>query len=118
MSWSRDGRFLAGELLQKDEAPVPGVVLWSLAENTYRRLTRTGDDPDFCQDGRRIIFTDSDEIRIVDVGSGKVATLLSPPPHSRYLRARVGPEGRTLCTVRGTDEGDVWILSPADSVLP
>ncbi|MEA2694722.1 MAG: eukaryotic-like serine/threonine-protein kinase [Acidobacteriota bacterium] len=118
MSWSRDGRFLAGELLQKDEAPVPGVVLWSLAENTYRRLTRTGGDPDFCQDGRRIIFTDSDEIRIVDVGSGKVATLLSPPPHSRYLRARVGPEDRTLCTVRGTDEGDVWILSLADSALP
>jgi Tol biopolymer transport system component len=118
ISWSQDGRFLAGELLQKDQSPVPGVVTWSLKENTYRRLTRTGADPDFCQDGRKIIFADLDEIRIVNVASGEVGTLLSPPPHSRYLRARVGPDGRTLCTVRGTDEGDIWILSLAGSVPP
>jgi eukaryotic-like serine/threonine-protein kinase len=110
-AWSDDGRFLAGVLLRQDESPVPGIVLWSLADNTVRRLTRTGTDPVFFHGGRRVLFWEPTAIRLVDVLSGEVRDLLSPPPHSSYVSASVGPGDRTLCTVRITDEGDIWILS-------
>jgi dipeptidyl aminopeptidase/acylaminoacyl peptidase len=111
VSWSGDGRFLAGQLLRRDESPVPGIVLWSLADNTYRRLTGAGSDPVFFHGGTRILFTEPDAIRLVETASGAVRTLLTPPPHSSYVKASVGPGDRTLCTVRTTDEGDIWMLS-------
>ncbi|MEA2691452.1 MAG: eukaryotic-like serine/threonine-protein kinase [Acidobacteriota bacterium] len=114
VAWSPDGRSLAGMLLRKDESPVPGVVLWSLADNTYRRLTATGESPEFFHGGKRILFSQPDAIRLVDLASGEERTLLSPPLHSSYVSASVGPGDRMLCTVRTTNEGDIWSLSLPD----
>ncbi|HEV7517757.1 MAG TPA: protein kinase, partial [Thermoanaerobaculia bacterium] len=111
ISWSGDGNFLAGQLLRADESPVPGVALWSIADNAYRRLTLTGAIPVFFHSGARILFTEPTAIRLVEVASREVQTLLTAPPHSSYLQASVGPHDRTLCTVRSTDEGDIWMLS-------
>jgi hypothetical protein len=105
-------------LLRKDESPVPGVVLWSLADNTYRRLTTTGDSPEFFHGGKRILFNQRDAIRLVDLASGEERTLLSPPLHSSYVSASVGPGDRMLCTVRTTNEGDIWSLSLPDPGRP
>jgi dipeptidyl aminopeptidase/acylaminoacyl peptidase len=116
--WSGDGRFLAGQLLRQDESPVPGIVLWRMADNTYRRLTGSGSDPEFFHDGTRILFTEPDAIRLVILATGEVRTLLSPPPHSWFAGGSVGPGDRTLCTVRATDEGDIWLLSHAGSADP
>jgi serine/threonine protein kinase/Tol biopolymer transport system component len=114
-TWSRDGRFLAGQLLRPDESPVPGIILWRLADNTYRRLTNSGNDPEFFRDGKRILFTEPEAIRLVTVATGEVKTLLPAPPHFWFVRGSVGPGDRTLCTVRTTDEGDIWLLSLAGS---
>jgi eukaryotic-like serine/threonine-protein kinase len=111
VSWSRDGKFLAGQLLLPDGSPVPGVVLWSLENNTYRRLTSTGIDPVFFPDGKRILFTEPDAIRLVEVISGKLQTLSTPPPIFSYVGASVGLDGRTLCLVRTSHEGDIWKMS-------
>jgi serine/threonine protein kinase len=118
LSWSEDGRFLVGALLRRDESPVPGLVLWSLADNTYRRLTATGDNPIFLRGGKKILFTDAGAVRVVDVASAEVRTVLSPPPHSFYINAGLPKGGRTLCTVRTTDEGDIWILAPVAAAHP
>jgi len=117
-SWSDDGRFLAGTLLRRDESPMPGIVLWSLAGDTYRRLTGSGDNPVFLHGGRQILFTDAGAIRTVGVASGDVRTVLSPPLHSSYVSAGIQKGGRTLCTVRTTDEGDIWLLSLAGAAHP
>jgi Tol biopolymer transport system component len=112
VAWSADGRFLAGVMKRQDGATRPGgVVLWSLVDNSFRRLTQTGYEPVFFQGGAKILFRDVDTIRLVDVTSGEVQTVLSPPLHSLFLRASIGPGDRSLCTVRTTDEGDIWSLS-------
>jgi dipeptidyl aminopeptidase/acylaminoacyl peptidase len=110
-SWSADGHYLAGILLRPDESPVPGIVLWSLADSTYRRLTQVGRDPEFFHDGRRILFLERGAVWLVDSRSGEARTLLPLPLHSSYESASAGPGDRTLCTVRTTDEGDIWMLS-------
>ena len=111
VSWSLDGRFLAGLLKDRDGVTTEGVILWSLADNTWRRLTAEGEDPMFLRDGKWIFFLASGTIRLVDVPTGKVQTLLSPPLHSQYVFAGAGPGDRSLCTVRTTTEGDIWSLS-------
>jgi Tol biopolymer transport system component len=111
LSWSPDGRFLTGALKTSDGMTAEGVVLWSLADNSLRRLTSEGQDPMFFRSGERIFFHASGTIRLVDVPTGKVQTVLSPPLHSQYVSAGVGPGDRSLCTVRTTTEGDIWSLS-------
>ena len=118
VDWSEDGRHLVGKLLRRDEANVPGIVLWSLADNTYKVLTQTGEDPVFFHRGKRILFLEDGTLRQLDVASGEVRTILSPPPHSFYRYARPGPNDRTLCTVRATDEGDIWSLTLAAPANP
>jgi hypothetical protein len=110
LSWSRDGRFLTGKLLLPDESTAPGIILWSLADHSFRRLTSGGADPMFLRRGTRILFLEEGAIQLVDAESGQRRTVLSPPPHSSYLSAAAGPADRSLCTVRSTAEGDIWSL--------
>jgi eukaryotic-like serine/threonine-protein kinase len=115
-AWSKDGRSLAGGMeTQPDREGAAGVILWSLLDNTYRRLSQTGHDPKFLRRGPRLLFNEVGTIRLVDVASGEVRTVLSPPPHSSFLWVGIGPGERNLCTVRATDEGDIWSLSLAAS---
>jgi eukaryotic-like serine/threonine-protein kinase len=115
VSWSPDGRSLAGQLLRKDGSAAPGIVLWSLADNSYRRLTESGSDPVFLHGGRQVLMIDLDAIRLIDLATREVRTLLSPPPHSSYLHAGIGEGDKMLCAVRTTSEGDIWMLSLVDS---
>jgi Tol biopolymer transport system component len=119
LGWSKDGRSLAGVLTRQDGGGgAGGILLWSFANGTYRRLTPDGSDPVFFQDGKRILFREAATLGIVDVASGEVRTVLAPPPQSWFLRARIGPGGRRLCTVRTTDEGDIWSLELVEADEP
>ena len=94
-----------------------GVILWSLRDNTCRRLSQSGYDPIFLRRGSRLLFKEGGTIRLVDWASGKVRTVLSPPPHSSFIWVGAGPDDRNLCTVRDATEGDIWSLSLVDRPL-
>ncbi|MFL6196026.1 MAG: protein kinase domain-containing protein [Thermoanaerobaculia bacterium] len=117
-AWSKDGGSLAGAMSEGPGGESSGVFLWFLADNTYRRLSQTGNDGRFLHHGPRLLFNEAGAIRLVDVASGEVRTVLSPPPYTSFSWIGVGPGDRNLCTVRATDEGDIWSLSlgaPASS---
>jgi dipeptidyl aminopeptidase/acylaminoacyl peptidase len=113
-AWSRDGGSLGGRMLTRQSEETPGVILWSLRDNTYRRVSPAGHDPIFLRRGPRLLFKD-DAVRLLDVASGEVRTVLSPPPQSSMIWFGVGPGDRSLCTVRAAPEGDIWTLSLAAS---
>jgi eukaryotic-like serine/threonine-protein kinase len=115
-AWSRDGGSLAGGMSTRQGEEIPGLILWSLLDNTYRRVSPAGYDPIFLRRGSRLLFKEADTIRLVEVASGEVRTVLSPPPHFSYIWAGLGPGDRTLCTVRIADEGDIWSLSLVESI--
>jgi Tol biopolymer transport system component len=111
ISWSRDGGTLAGGMSTRPDGEAAGVFLWSLSDNTYRRVSPTGYDPTFLRRGPRLLFLEAGSIRLFDVARGEARTVLSPPPHSPFLWVGAGPGDRHLCTVRATDEGDIWSFS-------
>lgn len=110
-AWSKDGSSLAGAISMRPGGEPSGVILWSLLDNTYRRLSRTGFDPKFLHRGPRLLFREIGAIRLVDLASGEVRTVLSPSPNSSFIWIGVGPGDRNLCTVRSTSQGDIWSLS-------
>jgi serine/threonine protein kinase len=118
LSWSEDGRFLTGMLLRQDESPVPGLSLWSLAHNAHRRLKQAGHSPEFFHNAKRILFTEGGSILALDLANGELWTLATPPLNTSYVSESVGPHDRSMCTVRATNEGDIWSLSLVDSAAP
>ena len=113
VSWSGDGRLLAGILTRQDGWSAGGIILWSLSDNTYRRLSKAGFNPIFFRSKTQLLFREVDTLRLVDEETGDVRTVLSPPAYSSFKWVKVGPRDKILCTVRATDEGDIWSLALA-----
>jgi Tol biopolymer transport system component len=110
-SWSADGAYLAGTLDEMDGSTVPGVVLYSLAEGRYDRLTAAGSIPAWLNDGRTLVYLQEGKLFLGDRRSRQTRLLLEPPASSRFIAVTVGPDDRTLYAVRESDEGDLWMLT-------
>jgi eukaryotic-like serine/threonine-protein kinase len=110
-SWSVDGRRLAGTLEQTDGSVVPGVVVFSFDSRRYERLTASGVVPVWLRDNRTLLYRQEGKIFACDLRSRMPRLILAPPPSSAFTAIAVGPDGRSLYTVRESDEGDVWLLT-------
>jgi len=115
VSWSPDGRWLAGDAETRDQRTLPGIVLYSPATRSYRRLSSRGEVPRWLPGGRTLLALDQGGIIAVDVdaagGSGSPRTVLAPEPGSTPLAFCVAPDGRTLFVSRGSEEGAIGMLS-------
>jgi len=109
-SWSPDGAYLVGTL-DRNGSEVPGVILYSLAAGTYARLTDAGTIPVWLHDSRTLLYLQEGRLFLYDLRTKVPRLLQEPPAHSVFTSATVGPDDRTLYTVRSTDEGDVWMLT-------
>lgn len=107
LSFSRDGkRFACSE--------GPSCQVWDT--HTWKQVASfTNDDKWLIEqlvlspDGRRVVFTSGprNEIRILDVGSGKVLHTLSRP--TKWVSSpRLSPDGKTLVAAAENDGVSLW----------
>jgi Tol biopolymer transport system component len=105
-SWSPDGLMLAGFLNRDD-----GIALYSVASQTFRRLTDHGSDPVWLSDSRRLLFHHGGKIHLLDSQSGGSRELLSIMPEEIARRGfAVSPDDRHIYFSVSTTEADVWML--------
>jgi Tol biopolymer transport system component len=112
-SWSPDGVRLAGILEKQDGTTIPGVVVYTLAEDRYDRLTDFGGIPRWLHDNRTLLYLLDGKIFLCDVRSKASRLLLEPPQSSLFTSVSVGPDDREIYAVRSADEGDIWMLTLA-----
>ncbi len=110
-SWSADGRWLAGALHLPDGRNLPGVVLYSLDDRSYVRITDRGQAPTWLSDSRRLLYWDNDKIFLLDTASRTSRQVLSTPPGSAYNDFSLSADDRTLYLSRDTEQGDIWLLT-------
>jgi eukaryotic-like serine/threonine-protein kinase len=110
-SWSADGRRLVGTFEQTDRSDVPGVVVFSFDSGKYERITDAGSGPVWLHDNRTLLYRQEGKIFARALGAKASRLLLAPSPNSTFKFMAIGPDDRTLYTVRETDEGDVWMLT-------
>jgi eukaryotic-like serine/threonine-protein kinase len=110
ISWSPDGRWLAGSVQRPDAVPLPGLVLHDLATRRYRRLTAGGAEPVWLSGGR-LLYIDEGNVRTVDIATGKSQEVLAALPYSFYRSLSADQRGGVLYAVRETDQGDIWMLT-------
>jgi Tol biopolymer transport system component len=110
-SWSADGRWLAGVVHHPDEQQVPGIVLYSLAERRYVRLTDRGKWPTWLSDSRHLLYRDGGGLFLLDTMSRTSRQVLTIPPGSDYNDFSLSPDDRALYLARNTEEGDILLLT-------
>jgi Tol biopolymer transport system component len=103
-SWSPDGRRLAGILPE-------GVAVYSLAQKRYEVVASRGSRPVWMRTRPRILYLKDGSVFALNPDTRETQELLAPPKGSNFIDVDLGPEDRSLVTVRWLDEGDVWMLS-------
>jgi hypothetical protein len=98
-SWSADGRALAG--------CSRGVVVYALADRSFRRLTDFGTAPAWL-DERRIVFTTEREIHVVDSRSGRSQLLISFGPTTVLPSLGVSADGRSIDVSLAATAEELW----------
>ncbi|MGZ8780781.1 MAG: protein kinase domain-containing protein [Thermoanaerobaculia bacterium] len=104
-AWSPDGTMLAGELRGR-----PGVVIYNIADRTYRPVTTAGVRPLWLPGGQEILYGESGRLRIVNIDTGAirdVATTLGITSQS------ITPDARWLIYSDRQIEADVWMSEVA-----
>ena len=103
-AWSPDGEWLAADIGYLDE----GIVIYSMASQTYIRLTDFGQWPVWLPDSRHILFVSGGNgLYLVDRETAEVRQIfasgrdvLGPP--------RLTQDGRTVYYSRRITEADIW----------
>ena len=106
--WSPDGKWLAGT--GRASALDTGIVIYSLEEQTYRKIADFGFWPRWWNDSRRLLFADLGNIYIADIESGEVRQILSDPPDF-FLDAGISDDNRFIYFVRQKIDADIWLLT-------
>ena len=105
--WSPDGKYVVGAA----EAPIGGIVTYSLESHQYERLTDFGEWPVWLRDSRRVLFVaNGKNFYVVDSSSKQVHKIFS------VSRDIIGPprltrDKKTAYFSRRVTESDIWLLT-------
>lgn len=112
-SWSPDGKNLAGSWLRQG-LYISGVYTFSFETQKYEKLTDFGDASSlthWLNDSRRILFSDTRKIFIVDKQTKKFHEILSPPTGSYYAWPTITKDNRFIYFEHGVAGSDIWLLT-------
>ncbi|KAB2961306.1 MAG: protein kinase [Thermoanaerobaculia bacterium] len=106
-SWSPDGRRIAGQY----GFATPGIVLFSIADGRFERVTEIGEWPVWLPDGERILFVSRGrEFHVLDTRTRESRRVFS------VARDTLGPprltrDGRFAYFSRRVTEADLWLAN-------
>ena len=112
-SWSPDSRRIAGYRV-RDEGFGDGISVYSLADRSFRHLTDRGRFPRWLADGRRILYANHGELRLLDSESGSDRLLIDVDPDEVFT-CEPSPDERTITCDRRRAEADVWVMARESS---
>jgi Tol biopolymer transport system component len=107
-SWSPDGSLLAGWTFKPNGKN--GVVIYSFAAQSYRRVSDRGRQPIWLNDNRRLIYVDLGKMYLLDTLTGRERSFYSIDPDN-FGTFMLSPDNRRLYFSRFSSEADVWLLS-------
>jgi eukaryotic-like serine/threonine-protein kinase len=110
-SWSRDGRFFAGDFIDQAYRQL-GIYVESTETGVRRRLTEEGQRPLWLSDNRRILYLRGGAIWIIDSASGTTSEIVPALKPPRRLSAfDLAPDESFLLLLEDTVESDIWMMS-------
>lgn len=110
-SWSRDGRRIAGDYVDKAYRRL-GIYVESVETGERRRLTEEGEKPRWLSDNRRILYLKNGALRLIDSATGKSSEVLPARKPPRVLdNFDLSPDEKFLLLLEQSYESDIWLRS-------
>jgi eukaryotic-like serine/threonine-protein kinase len=107
--WSPDGKYLAG-WRAGHKVQDSGLYIFSLETQEYERISEINGRPVWLNDSRRLIFTTSDTLYLLDINSKKPKVLHSFAPGS-ISGPSITKDNRLIYLAVSRSEADVWLLT-------
>jgi Tol biopolymer transport system component len=112
ISWSRDGRYLAGMILAQDRL-LPQVAIYDLETGRRQTVAEAARGVAWLPDSKHLLIAAPRGLRILQPWTGKVDSLSLPEAADiTNLNFALSGDGRTICFTIGESEADIWMLTP------
>ncbi len=108
--WSPDSKHLAGWQPPMPEQQRRGIVIYSLAQQRYERLTDLGGYPAWLNDNRRLMFRDGTSIYLLDRLGGKHRQIYSLKQPNQIGSHALSRDNRRLYFTEISSDADIWLL--------
>lgn len=109
-SWTRDGKWIAGDLIDKSFRRI-GIFVESAETGERRRLTTRGQSPRWLSDSRRILYAEAGTIRLLDTVTGRESPVHVEPAPWQIWGFDLAQDERTLLLLEGASESDIWMMT-------
>jgi Tol biopolymer transport system component len=110
-SWSRDGRSLAGDYVDKAYRRL-GIYVESVETGERRRLTKVGQKPEWLNDNRRLLYLNNGALWLIDSATGKSSEVLPARKPPRLLESfDLSPDEKFVLLLEQSYESDIWMRS-------
>ena len=112
ISWSRDGRYLAGLIMVKDRS-VPAVGIYDL-ETGRRQVVAEGRGVGWLSDGKLLVVGGGKGLEVIEPLAGKVTSESSLPESVDLTNfsPSVSKDGRWIYLTATESAADIWMLTP------
>ncbi|HEV2719762.1 MAG TPA: protein kinase [Thermoanaerobaculia bacterium] len=119
--WSPDGQFIvarnrrvvSAQLVRNNVLP-GAIVLYSLRTRRAETLSESGVSPSWTPDGKKVIYCERHEVRILDLASRSLTTVPFTMPGSAYIDlrdgARISRDAKTLYMLQTVRQADIWMV--------
>ncbi len=108
--WSPDGAYLAGwqpPLLAQQQR---GIVIYSVAQQRYQRLTDLGSNPSWLNDNRRLLCKQGGNLYLLDRLDGKLKQIYAVKLPNQIGSHAVSRDNQRLYFSEVSSEADIWLL--------
>jgi hypothetical protein len=110
-AWSPDGSRIAG-FTRRPDGVAAGIVMYSIENRAFERLTETGSYPQWLSDGRRLVYlNEKGGLSLVESRSKRARELLSLLPDRIFSNCVPSRDDRWIYFVRQSAEADLWLLT-------
>jgi Tol biopolymer transport system component len=110
-SFSPEGtRIACGFCARSTQDCEPNLAIYSLADKTFERFPVAGTAPVWLRDGRRLLFVEHGNLRLLDTVSKHVVKLLSVTPN--WLGTfSISRDETQIALTRIAEQGDIYLLT-------
>ncbi len=107
--WSPDGAWLAGSRAAVAQQ-TRGVVIYSFAQQRYEQLTKTGDNPLWLNDNRRLLFRFNSGLYLTDRNGAPPRLLHAVNPPNQLTHHAISRDNRRIYFSEINSDADIWLL--------
>ena len=106
--WSPNGGEIAG-VRCSNEFQCDGVIVYTLATESYRLLTETGGGPRWTKDGRFILYAAAGSVDLIDTRTGQARQILKREGNDIPIAPVMSPDQKTLYFNSANQRSDLWL---------